>query len=218
MAGTVFRFRTLTQTFYSLFQVLLGNFDFNGLYTVDRLVTSVLFTSFVVVCWYPCHPSPSKRNAVSVHAMEILGRYTLLSTFIAVLNDAYAFTKEAMRLELEALYPNKAKESEAKQLDPLADDEDDQTDFDDRPLRQRAMEAIHSFLKFGFDPMKARREMEIAEYERELIIAIVALLAIFVLLFFDLIIAIGRYERELATYQDVLGQQQAQVGRSAARL
>jgi hypothetical protein len=35
------------------------------LYTVDRLVTSVLFTSFVVVCWYPCHPSPSKRNVIT---------------------------------------------------------------------------------------------------------------------------------------------------------
>lgn len=33
-------------------QALLGNFDFYGMYTVDRLVTSVLFTSFVVVCWY----------------------------------------------------------------------------------------------------------------------------------------------------------------------
>ena len=113
-SGTVFKFRTITQTFYSLFQVrslhlgaepprsqkstcgvrkrslpprpsacseqyllaepsragrstpcqlaaigwglvgqaLLGNFDFYGMYTVDRLVTSVLFTSFVVVCWY----------------------------------------------------------------------------------------------------------------------------------------------------------------------
>jgi uncharacterized coiled-coil protein SlyX len=140
-SGQVFEFRTITQTFYSLFQVLLGRFDFYVLYKVDRVLTSLLFSTFVIVCWW-----------------------TLLSVFIAILNDTYSFTKETIRLELEAV-----KSSAEKKKDDASDASSEaEEDTEEEGFFRWLGSSFVTFLKYGFNPRQAKYEADmklIAEEE-----------------------------------------------------